>query len=93
LTVRIHLHTNFSYNSLGEDLFALPSSVNTIADLLRLMGEEIRFAFLDAHTGDLRPDIEVTLNNKDIWFYPKGLQHIFKDDDTLSITLIPLGGG
>ena len=57
------------------------------------MGDEIQFAFLDAHTGNLRPDIEVTLNNKDIWFYPKGLQHAFIDNDTLSITLIPLGGG
>lgn len=93
MTVRIHLHTNFSYGNAEDDVFELPNAVQTVADLLRYMGEEIRFAFLDTHTGDLRPDIEVTLNNKDIWFYPNGLQHVFIDEDTLAITLIPLGGG
>jgi hypothetical protein len=67
--------------------------VHTVADLLKFMGDEIRFAFLDADTGDLRQDIEVTLNNKDIWFYPNGLQRSFVNNDTLVITLIPLGGG
>jgi hypothetical protein len=57
------------------------------------MGKEIRFAFYDAYTGDLRQDIEVTLNEKDIVFYPNGLERSFGDHDTLAITLIPLGGG
>lgn len=89
----IHLHTNFSYRSLKGDVLTLPPSVSTVADLLRYIGEEIQFVFLDPITGDLRPDIEVTLNNKEIWFYSKGLQRSLTHNDTLEITLIPLGGG
>jgi hypothetical protein len=93
LNTRIHLRTNFSYESSENKLFELPSSVHTVADLLNYMGNDIRFAFLDADTGNLRQDIEVTLNNKDIAFYPNGLQRSFVEHDTLAITLIPLGGG
>ena len=88
MTAQIHLRTNFSYKSLEDDLFELPPTVHTVAGLLKHMGDEIQFAFLDAHTGHLRPDIEVTLNNKDIWFYPKGLQHAFIDNDTFRNAVI-----
>ncbi len=74
-------------------MLTLPHSVSTVADLLRYIGKETRFVFLDPITGDLRPDIEIILNNKEIWFYSKGLQQSLTHNDTLEITLIPLGGG
>lgn len=71
----------------------LPPEVGSVEELLRFIGEEIDFVFLDAESGRLRPSIEVILNGKEIWFYPDRLQSALKDGDVLEITLIPLGGG
>jgi len=71
----------------------LASSVQSVNDLLRYLGEKIDFVFLDAATGKLRPDIEVIVNGKEIWFYPEGLQKPIHDGDSIEVTLIPLGGG
>jgi len=71
----------------------LPSSVRSMEDLLRHLGETIDFVFLDGATGKLRPDIEVIVNGKEIWFYPEGLKRLIHDGDSIEVTLIPLGGG
>jgi len=71
----------------------LASSVQSVSDLLRYLGEKIDFSFLDATSGKLRPDIEVIVNGKEIWFYPEGLQKPIRDGDSIEVTLIPLGGG
>jgi hypothetical protein len=71
----------------------LPSSVESVNDLLRYLGEKIDFVFLEASSGKLRPDIEVIVNGKEIWFYPEGLQKPIHDGDSIEVTLIPLGGG
>jgi len=71
----------------------LASSVQSVNDLLRYLGERIDFVFLDAASGRLRPDIEVIVNGKEIWFYPEGLQKPIHDGDSIEVTLIPLGGG
>ena len=89
----IRLRTNFAYRSLEGEEFTLPPSVSTVSDLLRHIGKEMKFVFLDALTGDLRPDIEIILNGKEIWFHPGGLQRSLNDGDILEITWIPLGGG
>lgn len=72
---------------------ALPSCVRNLEDLLRHVGQKIDFLFIDAQTGKLRPDIEVLVNGKEIWFYPEGLRKPVHDGDSIEITLIPLGGG
>ena len=71
----------------------LPSSIRTMEDLLHHLGEAIDFVFLDRATGNLRPDIEVILNGKEIGFYPEGFQKCIQDGDSIEVTLIPLGGG
>jgi 1-acyl-sn-glycerol-3-phosphate acyltransferase len=71
----------------------LPSSIKTVEDLLRHIGQKIDFLFIDAQTGRLRPDIEIIVNGKEIWFYPEGLRKPVHDKDSIEITLIPLGGG
>jgi hypothetical protein len=71
----------------------LPSSVRTMEDLLSHIGAKIGFIFLDAQTGNLRPDIDILVNGKEIWFYREGLKKHVLDGDSIEITLIPLGGG
>jgi hypothetical protein len=71
----------------------LPLSVESVNELLCYLGEKIDFVFLDAASGKLRPDIEVIVNGKEIWFYPEGLQKPIRDGDSIEVTLIPLGGG
>ena len=91
--MRIRLRTNFSYRSLEGEEFRLPPSVSTVSDLLRHIEKERKSVFLDALTEEPRPDIEIILNGKEIWFYPGGLQRSLNDGDTLEIMWIPLGGG
>lgn len=89
----ILMKSNLSLQRSGEPQMVLPSSVRRVEDLLRRIGEEIDFVFLDGATGRLRPDIEVIVNGKEIWFYPEGLQKLIRDGDSIEVTLIPLGGG
>jgi hypothetical protein len=89
----VTLKTNVSLNRpQGPDL-VLPPSVKTAEDLLRHLGEKVNFLFIDGQTGKLRPDIDVLVNGKEIWFYPEGLKRVVCDRDSIEITLIPLGGG
>jgi len=87
------MKSNLSLQRSREPQMVLASSVQSVNDLLRYLGEKIDFVFLDAATGKLRPDIEVIVNGKEIWFYPEGLQELIHDGDAIEVTLIPLGGG
>jgi hypothetical protein len=89
----VTMKTNVSLSrAQGPDMI-LPSSVKDMADLLRHVGQKIDFLFIDTQTGRLRPDIEIIVNGKEIWFYPEGLRKPVHDGDSIEITLIPLGGG
>jgi hypothetical protein len=91
--VRIHLTTNFLRREAGFGDFLLPSEVKSVADLLTYLGAETDFPFTNAKEDRLRPDIELTLNHKDIAFFPKGLKTPLEEGDSLDINLTPLGGG
>ena len=69
----------------------LPPSLNTIGDLLRHLGQEIGFVFIDAEGLTLRKDVEVLINGKDIAFLPSGLKTILNQGD--SVDLMTPGGG
>ena len=89
----ILMKSNVSLSRVQGPEMVLPSSARNVEDLLRYIGEKINFVFLDAQTGKLRPDIDILVNGKEIWFYPEGLQKPIFDRDSVEITLIPLGGG
>ena len=93
MAITITMKSNLSLQRSREPQMVLPSSVRSMEDLLRHLGEAIDFVFLDAASGKLRPDIEVIVNGKEIWFYPEGLQILIHDRDSIEVTLIPLGGG
>jgi hypothetical protein len=89
----IIIKSNVSLNRTEGPEMVLPSSVRNVEDLLVHIGKEIGFVFLDAQTGKLRPDIDILVNGKEIWFYPQALKKPVFDGDSIDITLIPLGGG
>jgi len=91
--MKIRLITNFSFTSGVGGEYSLPASATTVEDLLNHIGREIDFVFMDAAGKNLRDDIELSLNEKNIWFYQDGLQTKLRDDDLVDITLTPLGGG
>jgi 1-acyl-sn-glycerol-3-phosphate acyltransferase len=93
MPITITMKSNLSLQRSREPQMVLASSVQSVNDLLRYLGERIDFVFLDAASGRLRPDIEVIVNGKEIWFYPEGLQKPIHDGDSIEVTLIPLGGG
>ena len=90
---KIQLKTNFSLRSRSSGEMELPPSLNTIAELLRHIGKEIGFVFIDAQGLTLRRDVEVLINGKDISFLPTGLKTILKEGDSLDVALMTLGGG
>jgi hypothetical protein len=90
---RIALHTSFALSGSGSDTTMLPDGVETVADLLGHMGDQIHFTFLDLETGSLEEDLEIILNEKEIWFYPSALHTPLKDGDKVEVYLLPLGGG
>jgi len=87
------MKSNLSLHRPQGREMVLPSSVSSIWDLLRYLGEKIGFVFVDAATRKLRPDIDILVNGKEIGFYPEGLKKPVLDGDSIEITLIPLGGG
>jgi hypothetical protein len=89
----VTVKTNLSLSREQGPNMLLPSSVKNVEDLLRYIGGKIHFVFLDAQTGKLRPDIDILVNGKEIWFYPEGIKKPIFHGDSLEITLIPLGGG
>jgi hypothetical protein len=93
MPITITMRSNLSLQRSREPQMVLPSSVRSVNDLLRYLGEKSDFVFLDAATGKLRPDIEVIVNGKEIWFYSEGFQKLIHDGDLIEVTLIPLGGG
>lgn len=93
MPITITMKSNLSLQRSREPQMVLASSVQSVNDLLRYLGEKIDFVFLDAASGKLRPDIEVIVNGKEIGFYPEGLQKPIHDGDSIEVTLIPLGGG
>jgi molybdopterin converting factor small subunit len=93
MPITIRLTTNFLRREAGFGDFQVPAGVKTVADLLKHVGKRTDFLFTDVEETRLRPDIEVTLNDKDIAFFPEGLQTSLKEGDGLDIFLTPLGGG
>ena len=93
MPITIKLTTNFLRREAGFGDYEVPERVKTVADLLSHVGKRTDFLFTDAGEKRLRPDIELTLNDKDIAFYSKGLQTHLKKGDSLDINLTPLGGG
>ena len=89
----VAIRTNISLTRAQGPDITLPSSVKTMEDLLNHLGEAIDFLFIDGQTGKLRPDIDILVNGKEIWFYPEGLKRAICNRDSIEITLIPLGGG
>ena len=93
MPITIKLTTNFLRREAGFGDYVVPHGIATVVDLLEHVGTVTDFLFLDAGGKRLRPDIELTLNGKDIAFFPEGLETRIMEGDDLDINLTPLGGG
>jgi hypothetical protein len=87
------LTTNFLGREEGFGDFQTPPFAHTIGALLRHIGQQIDFPLISSDLKNLRPDVEVIINGKEIWFYPTGLDTPLGSDDLVEIYLVPLGGG
>jgi hypothetical protein len=91
--MKIKLTSNCALRIQGSGDFLLPESVRTIGELLQYLEKRIDFVFVDKGGEKLRPDVEILLNGKEIWFFPGGLKTSITEGDSMDITLTPLGGG
>lgn len=93
MTTRIKLQTCFSLEHFDSDLVELPELVQTVAELLKYMGDVMQAEFIDPKSGETEFDLEIRLNDKEIWFYPQGLNTRLESEDIVEINPLPLGGG
>ncbi|MDP2647509.1 MAG: hypothetical protein Q8P24_21480 [Desulfobacterales bacterium] len=91
--VKIKLQSCFALPDTDAEVMVLPAGVTTLLDLLKYIGRQIDFRFMDPESGKLEMDLELILNEKAIWFYPGGLDTVLQTDDIVEIYLLPLGGG
>jgi hypothetical protein len=93
MPVKIKLDTNFAVRDSLIRETDLPSTVRTVRDLMKHVGGQIGFDFFKKESGELKVDLEILLNGKEIWFYPNNIDMELKDGDEVVIYLVPLGGG
>ena len=91
--IKIRLQTCFALPGSESEIMALPQDVSTLRDLLNYMSGQMEFSFMDGTTGNVEEDLEIKINNKEVWFYPFALDTPLKEDDLVEIYLLPLGGG
>lgn len=91
--VKIELNNNLALRTSESREVDLPPEVRTVRDLLHYVGRGIGFDFFDRETGELEVDLEVILNGKEIWFYSGNIDTELREDDSVVIWLVPLGGG
>ncbi|MCX7966714.1 MAG: MoaD/ThiS family protein [Syntrophorhabdaceae bacterium] len=86
-TKRIKIKTNF----VGSDFdIEVPDHYNVkdvVTFIITKTGKDL------VKNSDLHEELEIFLNEKDIWFYPEKLETYLKEGDILEIFLTPLGGG
>jgi len=87
------LKTNVSFSALESGEVTLPTGMITVGGLLRFLGQQKNFALINPDSGKLATYFEILLNDKDIWFYPTGLDTSLSNGDSIHINLIPIGGG
>lgn len=93
MPLKIMLKTNVSFSALESGEVTLPPGIITVGGLLRYLGQQKNFALIDPDSRKLATYFEILLNDKDIWFYPTGLDTSLSNGDSIHINLIPIGGG
>lgn len=93
MPLKIKLKTNFSVAALESGEITLPPGIATVGGFLRHLGQQRNFDLIDPDSSKLETYFEISLNDKDIWFYPTGLDTPLKNGDSVYINLIPIGGG
>lgn len=71
---------------------AYTPEVSTVGGLLRHLGGRIDFELVD-RDGTVFKDLEVSINGKDLSFYPTGLETRLRPEDAVSIYFVAIGGG
>jgi hypothetical protein len=93
MPIKINVKTNVSFSALESGEMGLPPGITTVGGFLRYLGQQKSFALIDPDSRKLETYFEILLNDKDIWFYPRGLDTSLKNGDSVHINLIPIGGG
>ena len=91
--ITINFKTAVVVPTLEGDRAVLPDDIVTLRDLLHYIGRKIKFDIVDAISGDLHDDFEIALNGTEACFLPGRLDTDLKDNDTVAMNIVGLGGG
>lgn len=91
--IRAHLKTNFLSGKRERDTIALDEDKASLGECLKKIEQLEAVQLVDRALMDLYPDIEISLNDVDFNFLPKKMKTEIADGDTISISLMTLGGG
>lgn len=89
----INLRTAVVIPTLEGDQATLPEDVRTVRELLHYIGSKINFDIIDSISGNLHDDFEIAVNGREACFLPGRLDTQLKNNDTVEINIVGLGGG
>ena len=93
MPLRIKLKTNVSFSALESGEMTLPPGITSVGAFLRHLSQQMSSKLIDPDSPKLGTYFEINLNDKDIWFYPTGLDTPLENGDSVQINVIPIGGG
>ena len=89
--MKIKVKTNFGINGVAGEGIQFEGSPSLRDVLFDLSGRaEFPLIYPD---GQIDPDVEITLNGLEYAFLPRRLDTELKEDDSLEIMMLALGGG
>ena len=91
--IRAHLKTNFLSGKRRIDAIPLDEDKANLGECLTKIEHLEAVQLVDRELMEIYPDIEISLNGVDFHFLPGKMETEIADGDTISISLITLGGG
>ena len=81
------------YRDESNQEISISPSLKDVGDVIRYIGAKVGFDFIDPKSGELKADIEVTINGKPLVFYQNYLEVPLNNGDVIDIHMLCLGGG
>ena len=91
--IRAHLRTNFLSGKRRTETISLREDKASLGECLTEIERLEAVRLVDREVMEIYPDIEISLNGVDFYFLPEKMETEIADGDTISISLITLGGG
>lgn len=85
-TKKIRIKTNFAGSNFELDVPLQYRVKDILTSILLEFNKDLELT-------ELSEELEIFINEKEIWFYPEKIETILREGDLLEVYVTPLGGG